>query len=153
MLTNSSTFGFNYWRWQNLTNAICKCPWSRGVAAAFSWVRTYSQNPESIFTDFIHRQGVQRNCWNSDVRAARGLQRGNTTNAPKPSPGGLRGTLRKPLLFSEWFIFHSAMGRISALQGTELCKRQQMQSPFPTEMKNKYQHLFSSSNDAQGCYV
>lgn len=41
-------------------------------------------------------------------------------------------------------VFHSAMGRSSFLQGTELYKRQQMQLPFPTEMKNKHQHFFSS---------
>lgn len=106
MLKNSPTFGFNYLKWQNLTGATFKCTWSRGVAATFSWELT-------LKTPRIHLQwlgkaqstekGAQTNCWNTDVRAASGLQRGNTTEVTlqrRPKARSV-GTQRKPLLFLE----------------------------------------------------
>lgn len=117
MLKNSSTSGLNYLKWQNLTGATRKCTWSRGVVATFSWMRTYSQNsknPSSVTgKSSIYRKGgtVETNCWNTDVRAANGLQRGNTTEGTLQSHPKLRsvGTQRKPLLFLEPFTSYFSL--------------------------------------------
>lgn len=97
----------------------------------------------------MHRKGVQRIGEMQMSRAASGLQRGNT---PESSQVAQRHTEEITAALRVVY-FHSAKGRNSVLQGTELCKRQQMEQPFPTEIKNKYQHFFPSLNDAWGCYV
>lgn len=143
MLKNSSTSGLNYLKWQNLTGATRKCTWSRGVVATFSWMRTYSQNsknPSSVTgKSSIYRKGgtVETNCWNTDVRAAeRQHHRGDT---PKSSQTALNGHAEETtaVLRALHQLFFTQKWEESVLQGTELYKRQQMQPPFPTEMKSK----------------